>query len=57
LEEMVIQAGEGEDEDAADESGLVQSLVEDAEERGMDEDSVERIFKLVVLLRKKAREV
>jgi hypothetical protein len=56
LEEMVIQAGEDADDESTDESGLIQSLVEDAEERGMDEDAVERIMKLASIMRRKARE-
>jgi hypothetical protein len=57
LEEMMIQAGEAEpDEEGSDESGLIQSLVEEAEERGLDEEIVERILKYVAVLRKKARE-
>lgn len=56
LEELVLQAGEQDDEDGADESGLIQSLMEEAEERGLDEEAVGRILKLVSLMRKKARE-
>ena len=57
LEEMMIQAGEQDkDEDDLDESGLIQSLMEEAEERGLDEESVGRIMKLVSVMRKKARE-
>ncbi len=57
LEEMMIQAGEQDkDEDDLDESGLIQSLMEEAEERGLDEEAVGRIMKLVSVMRKKARE-
>ena len=57
LEEMMIQASMQEpDEDGADESGLIQSLVEDAEERGLDEEAVEKIMKIAANIRKKARE-
>jgi hypothetical protein len=57
LEEMALQAAEQDPgEDGTDESGLIQSLAEEAEERGLDEEAVSRIFKLVAVLRRKARE-
>ncbi len=57
LEEMHHQASEQDkEEDSLDETGLIQSLVEEAEERGLDEDSVERILKMASQLRKKSRE-
>ena len=57
LEEMMLQAGEQDhNEENADESGLIQGLVEEAEERGLDGEGMERILKTVVGLRKKARE-
>jgi hypothetical protein len=54
LEEMAIQASE--EDDSTDETGLIQSLAEEAEERGMDAEIVERIMKLTAVLRRKARE-
>ena len=57
IEEMVIQAGEQDgDADELDESGLIQSLVEEAEERGLPDEYVEKILKIVSFMRRKARE-
>jgi hypothetical protein len=57
IEEMVIQAGEQDgDAEDLDESGLIQSLVEEAEERGLPDDYVEKILKIVSFMRRKARE-
>jgi hypothetical protein len=56
LEEMALQASEQERDEDTDESGLIQSLAEEAEERGLDSESVERILKIVSFMRKKAGE-
>jgi hypothetical protein len=57
IEEMAIQASEQEgNETDLDESGLIASLVEDAEERGLPDDLIERLFRIVAVIRKKARE-
>lgn len=63
LEELSLiysDAADGEDEDqdefAAADRDIVEGLIEEGVERGMDEESVERVFKSIAAFAKKARE-
>ncbi len=49
------EAEEGED-DALDDSDIVDMMIEEAIERGMDEQSVNLVFKAISALARKARE-
>lgn len=47
---------EEEDDEQVDNRDIADAMVEEAAERGMDEESVERVFKSIAALAKKAEE-
>ena len=58
LEEISLLASEEEadDEQGYSEHQFVEDLLEDAVERGLDEESIARVLRTVMMMRRKARE-
>ena len=53
---MLTSEQSGEEGDSFDESEIIQDLIQELGERGVDEESAERVLRSIALFRRKARD-